>query len=88
MVSFYSSLLACLLASTSAAFAVKPVTQSMAFTHRPSSSTQRTPVNLSMSGGASVVPDLKVGSLFLARSVFESEWIYVATNLFICDFSY
>mmetsp|Transcript_15591 Transcript_15591/g.33686 ORF Transcript_15591/g.33686 Transcript_15591/m.33686 type:complete len:319 (+) Transcript_15591:87-1043(+) len=59
MVSFYSSLLACLLASTSAAFAVKPVTQSIAFTHRPSSSTQRTPVNLSMSGGASVVPDLK-----------------------------
>lgn len=57
MISFRSSLLACLLASSSA-FAVKPASTSLAFTQR--STAMRAPVNLSMSGGASAVPDLKV----------------------------
>lgn len=56
MVSFRSSLFVGLLASSSA-FAVKPASTSLAFTQRTSST--RAPVNLSMSGGASVVPDLK-----------------------------
>ncbi len=57
MVLFRSGLITCLLATTSYAFAFKPST-----THAPSSfATQqrRAPVNLSMSGGASAVPDLK-----------------------------
>ena len=57
MISFRSSLFACLLASSSA-FAVKPAYTTPAFTQR--SSATRAPVNLSMSGGASAVPDLKV----------------------------
>ena len=57
MVSFRSSLIVGLLASSSA-FAVKPAHTSLAFTQRSSST--RVPVNLSMSGGASAVPDLKV----------------------------
>ena len=61
MVSFRSSLLACLLASTSYAFAVKPATQSLAFAQR--SGPTRT-VNLNMSGGSTSVPDLKVGIWF------------------------
>ena len=57
MVSFQSSFLACLFASSSSAFAVKPTTQSIAFTQR-SAPTQTT--NLSISGTSSAVPDLKV----------------------------
>lgn len=49
MAVFRSCLLACLLASSSA-FAFKPNAQPLA---------QRAPVNLSMSGGSSAVPDLK-----------------------------
>ena len=58
MVLFRSGLITCLLATTSYAFAFKPTTTH----HAPSSiATQqrRPPVNLSMSGGASAVPDLK-----------------------------
>lgn len=51
MVLFRSGLLTCLLASTSYAFAFKPTAQ-------PPSYTQRSSV-LSMSGGASAIPDLK-----------------------------
>lgn len=60
MVSFRSGLLSCLLATTSYAFAVKPITQSPAFTHRSNAASARVPVNLSMSGGSQAVPDLKV----------------------------
>lgn len=52
MVLFRSGLLAGLLASSSYAFAFKP-------TAAPPSYTQRSSVNLGMSGGASAVPDLK-----------------------------
>eukprot|EP00956_Cyclotella_meneghiniana_P019086 scaffold32409_cov66-Cyclotella_meneghiniana.AAC.4 len=58
MVSFRSGLLSCLLATTSYAFAVKPISQSPAFTHGSHGAT-RVPVNLSMSGGSQAVPDLK-----------------------------
>jgi hypothetical protein len=60
MVSFRSSLLSCLLATTSYAFAVKPIAQSPAFTRSNGASATRVPVNLSMSGGSQTVPDLKV----------------------------
>ena len=63
MVSFHSGLLSCLLATTSYAFAVKPITQSPAFTHGRHGAT-RVPVNLSMSGGSQAVPDLKVRLIF------------------------
>lgn len=51
MALFRSGLLACLLASSSYAFAFKPTANTQPLT--------RAPVNLSMSGGASAVPDLK-----------------------------
>lgn len=53
-----SGLLACLLASTSYAFAFKPNTQVTSLSQR-TNVPNRAPVNLSMSGGASAVPDLK-----------------------------
>mmetsp|Transcript_41883 Transcript_41883/g.75482 ORF Transcript_41883/g.75482 Transcript_41883/m.75482 type:complete len:313 (-) Transcript_41883:214-1152(-) len=53
MVLFRSGLLACLLASTSYAFAFKPTAQQRTgVANRPA-------VNLSMSGGATAIPDLK-----------------------------
>ena len=54
MAHFRSGLLACLLATTSA-FAFKPTTQPLS----QRTVQNRPPVNLSMSGGASAVPDLK-----------------------------
>lgn len=60
MVSFRSALLSCLLATTSYAFAVQPITQTPAFSRRSNAGATRVPVNLSMSGGAQTVPDLKV----------------------------
>ena len=53
MVLFRSGLLACLLASTSYAFAFKPTAQQRTgVSNRPA-------VNLSMSGGSTAIPDLK-----------------------------
>lgn len=60
MVLFRSGLITCLLATTSSAFAFKP--NAPAYTNQrnvATTSNQRVPVNLSMSGGASAVPDLK-----------------------------
>mmetsp|Transcript_16553 Transcript_16553/g.32308 ORF Transcript_16553/g.32308 Transcript_16553/m.32308 type:complete len:316 (+) Transcript_16553:177-1124(+) len=56
MVSFRSSLLVCLLASSSYAFAVKPAAQSLAFTQRNAAASSS---NLNMSSGSGSVPDLK-----------------------------
>lgn len=53
-----SGLLACLLASTSYAFAFKPTTHTPSYTQQRTN-VNRAPVNLSMSGGADAVPDLK-----------------------------
>ena len=58
MVLFRSSLLTCLLATTSYAFAFKPTAQSPSYAQQRSTAS-RPSVNLSMSGGASAVPDLK-----------------------------
>lgn len=55
MVLFRSGLVTCLLATTSYAFAFKPTTHPPSYAQRNSVSN----VNLSMSGGASAVPDLK-----------------------------
>ena len=54
MVLVRSGLITCLLASTSYAFAFKPSTHSTLLTQQ-----NQGLVNLSMSGGASIVPDLK-----------------------------
>jgi len=59
MVPFRSGLLTCLLASTSSAFAFKPVTYSTSFAQQHGTTINRAPVNLSMSGGQVAVPDLK-----------------------------
>jgi len=59
MVPFRSGLLTCLLASTSSAFAFKPVTHSTSFAQQHGTTINRAPVNLSMSGGQVAVPDLK-----------------------------
>lgn len=58
MALFRSALLACLLASTSYAFAFKPTTHTPSYSQQRSA-VNRANVNLSMSGGASAVPDLK-----------------------------
>ena len=59
MVPFRSGLLTCLLASTSSAFAFKPVTHSTSFAQQHGTTINRSPINLSMSGGQVAVPDLK-----------------------------
>lgn len=61
MVLFRSGLVTCLLASTSYAFAFKPTTPSYAQQRSVATTTSnnRVPVNLSMSGGSSATPDLK-----------------------------
>ena len=61
MVLFRSGLIACLLASSSYAFAFKPTTHSSSFAQQSNATHKRAPVNLSMSGGASAlpIPDLK-----------------------------
>jgi len=58
MVLFRSGLLSCLFACTSYAFAFKPTAKPPSYSQRPYLP-NRPPVNLSMSGGASAVPDLK-----------------------------
>jgi len=58
MAIFRSGFLTCLLASTSYAFAFKPTTQSPSYAQQRTNA-NRLPVNLSMSGGTSAVPDLK-----------------------------
>ena len=59
MVPFRSGLLTCLLASTSSAFAFKPVTHSTSLSQQHGTAINRLPVNLRMSGGQIAVPDLK-----------------------------
>jgi hypothetical protein len=59
MVLFRSGLFACLLASTSYAFAFKPTTHSPSLYQQSDATNKRALVNLSMSGGASAIPDLK-----------------------------
>mmetsp|Transcript_24220 Transcript_24220/g.39360 ORF Transcript_24220/g.39360 Transcript_24220/m.39360 type:complete len:319 (+) Transcript_24220:67-1023(+) len=69
MVLFRSGLIACLLASTSSAFAFKPTAQPPAFAQRNNAPSTRAPVNLSMSGGADAVPDLKAPPAIYAGAV-------------------
>jgi hypothetical protein len=59
MVPVRSGLLTCLLASTSSAFAFKPVTHSTSFAQQHGTGISRAPTNLSMSGGQIAVLDLK-----------------------------
>jgi len=59
MVPFRYGLLTCLLASTSSAFAFKPVTHATSFAQQHGTTINRSPVNLSMSGGQVAVLDLK-----------------------------
>jgi len=73
MVSFRSALLACLMGSSSA-FAFKlhsnPAHPTVHSTQSPSTSkSNRAPVNLSMSGGADAVPDLKAPAAIYAGAV-------------------
>ena len=76
MVSFRSGLLSCLLATTSYAFAVKPISQSPAFTHGSHGAT-RVPVNLSMPGGSQAVPDLKVRLIVFDHKQFQHQYILI-----------
>lgn len=80
MALFRSALLACLLASTSYAFAFKPTTHTPSYSQQRSA-VNRANVNLSMSGGASAVPDLKAPAAMYDGAVAAGAgefWIGVA----------
>ena len=85
MVLFRSGLVTCLLASTSYAFAFKPTTPSYAQQRSVTTTTSnnRVPVNLSMSGGSSATPDLKA-----PPAIYEGAVAAGAGKYLLLSFSY
>ena len=86
MVLFRSGLVTCLLASTSYAFAFKPT--SPAYAQQRSVATvatsNRVPVNLSMSGGDASVPDLKAPPAIYAGAVAAGAGKQLNDCTYIC----
>ena len=86
MVLFRSGLVTCLLASTSYAFAFKPTTPSYAQQRSVATTTSnnRVPVNLSMSGGSSATPDLKAPPAIYEGAVAAGAGEYLFLSISYC----